>query len=222
MDLDKKVDISFVILTWNSQSMIERCVKTFAKSIEQSNIEAEFILVDNGSMDKTVDILTNIVLPNLPECCRGEVIKLSKNMGTTKSRNIALRKINASFCVVCDSDTEFLRGDWRQAINLLKNNESIGILAAHLYYGDNTTQQSVKKFPTLIDKILKLRKPFFRMMESTTDYYKDFTWEKSREVDTAISAFWMFRNDLIDTVGLLDEKIYYSPEDIDFCLRVWL
>src|SRR5690606_21095374 len=39
--------------------------------------------------------------------------------------------------------------------------------------------------------------------------------------DYAISAFWLFRRRLLDEVGYLDERIFYSPEDVDYCLRVW-
>jgi GT2 family glycosyltransferase len=44
----------------------------------------------------------------------------------------------------------------------------------------------------------------------------------SRSVDYAISAFWLMRRDLIDRIGPLDERIFYAPEDVDFCLRAWL
>jgi GT2 family glycosyltransferase len=29
------------------------------------------------------------------------------------------------------------------------------------------------------------------------------------------------RKSLLDMVGPLDERIFYAPEDTDFCLRVW-
>jgi GT2 family glycosyltransferase len=42
-----------------------------------------------------------------------------------------------------------------------------------------------------------------------------------REVDYAISAFWLMRREVFEKVGPLDERIFYSPEDVDYCLRVW-
>jgi len=215
------IDISFVILTCNSQAAIGNCVKSYARSIDQAGLQAEFIIVDNGSKDKTLEILNKAVIPSLPASCKAKVIALPKNLGTTKSRNIALRKIAGPFCVICDSDTEFLKGDWEQSLKRLKEDKSAGILAGHLYWGDRSTQHSVKRFPTLGDKLLKLKKTFLRVSESTTDYYADFPWEEIRPVDTAISAFWLFRRELLDEVGFLDEKIFYAPEDLDFCLRVW-
>ena len=40
-------------------------------------------------------------------------------------------------------------------------------------------------------------------------------------VDYAISACWMLRRNVLNTVGLLDENIFYSPEDVDYCIRIW-
>ena len=36
-----------------------------------------------------------------------------------------------------------------------------------------------------------------------------------------MSACWMMRPTLFDEVGLLDENIFYAPEDVEFCIRVW-
>ncbi|MFA5014778.1 MAG: glycosyltransferase [Actinomycetota bacterium] len=214
------VDISFIILTRNSQELIERCLNTYSCSIDQAGFKAEFIVIDNASQDKTVEKVNRVFLL-MPKSCTGYTIALPKNLGTTKSRNLGLKRATGRFCVICDSDTEFMSGDWRQAISYLEENKSVGIIAGHLYYKDKTTQHSVKRFPTLVDKLLKLRKYFLDMPESATDYYENFDWGKTKEVDTAISAFWLFRKDLLAQIGLLDEKIFYAPEDVDFCLRVW-
>ena len=45
---------------------------------------------------------------------------------------------------------------------------------------------------------------------------------RAQEVDYTCSAFWLFSRELITRVGLLDEKIFYAPEDVDYCLRTWL
>jgi GT2 family glycosyltransferase len=41
-----------------------------------------------------------------------------------------------------------------------------------------------------------------------------------RAVDYVIGACQVIRCEALRTVGLLDEKIFYGPEDVDFCLRL--
>jgi len=48
----------------------------------------------------------------------------------------------------------------------------------------------------------------------------DWGRQDTREVDYLIGACQVIRRELFDRVGLLDERIFYGPEDIDFCLRV--
>ena len=36
-----------------------------------------------------------------------------------------------------------------------------------------------------------------------------------------MSACWLMRADLVHEIGLLDEKIFYAPEDVEYCLRAW-
>jgi GT2 family glycosyltransferase len=41
-----------------------------------------------------------------------------------------------------------------------------------------------------------------------------------REVDYVIGACQLIRKAALDEVGLLDERIFYGPEDVDLCLRM--
>jgi hypothetical protein len=40
-------------------------------------------------------------------------------------------------------------------------------------------------------------------------------------VQSAISCCWFFRRELFERLGPLDERIFYAPEDVDYCLRSW-
>ena len=42
------------------------------------------------------------------------------------------------------------------------------------------------------------------------------------KIEYAISACWIFRKELLEKIGYLDETIFYSPEDAEYCARVWL
>ena len=39
------------------------------------------------------------------------------------------------------------------------------------------------------------------------------------ECDYLISACWLMRYDIYKKLGGLDEKIFYSPEDVEYCMR---
>jgi len=90
-----------------------------------------------------------------------------------------------------------------------------GILAPRLVHRDGTPQLSADMFPTLTRKLAL----FFglRRIEAALPEVP----RGPRRVDYAISAFWLMPRGVLRRVGLLDERIFYSPEDVDYCLRAW-
>jgi len=221
MNTNKLPKISFVILTWNSEKNINACVNSYAYTVQKENLEAEFFIVDNGSLDSTLKKVNSEIIPNLPLCCSLKIIALKKNYGTTISRNIALRQINGDFIIICDSDTELKSGQLKEAIQFLERNTDVGILAPHLCYANGDTQNSVRKFPILLDKFINLWRNIFKLSIRSSNDYEYLPWSSIKKVDTAISAFWMFSKNTLKLTGMLDEKIFYSPEDVDYCLRIW-
>jgi len=213
--------VSLVILTWNSGEYIKRCIESYAVSFFNQGITAEFIIVDNGSTDTTANIVEQDIKPFLPVCCDLQSVQLEKNHGTTISRNIGIAKAKGEIIVICDSDTEFMQGEWEKAFSIIKNNQKIGIVAPSLFYENGDIQHSVKKFPTLTDKLRKIPKIFLNFPMEDKDFYADFPWQKSTVVDSAISACWILSKKTVEEVGPLDENIFYSPEDLDYCLRIW-
>jgi GT2 family glycosyltransferase len=144
-------------------------------------------------------------------------IFLNKNMGTTYSRNLALRKAKGNFIVILDSDVEVPLATIPQLLKVLKERRDIGLVTPKLIYPDGRLQKSTDKFPTLPSKMIRYL--FLKQIEKKES--RSQTKNYPVEPDYAISALWVFRREVLDNVGLLDERIFYAPEDVDYCLRVW-
>lgn len=210
------VDLSFVILTWNSKKYLSCCLDSFIEQCNKEEISSEIIIVDNGSTDGTCALVRSYCDKYSAQV---HLLSLGKNFGTTYPRNLALRKAQGQTCCVLDSDTEFNFGSIRNVINVLQN-DKIGMVAPQLMLPGNIIQNSVKKFPTFLDKIKKIPGIFLNKKVSRKDFYETFPFHDPRPVDTAISACWFFRKSLLDAVGYFDEAIFYAPEDIEYCFRV--
>ena len=142
-------------------------------------------------------------------------ILLPENTGTTYSRNRGLRECSGNYILILDSDAYIGADALRGLRDYLAANPGTGIAAPKLLYESGNFQLSVDRFPTLLHKLARFM--FLRKMES----YSDNRETEPRDVDYAISACWLIRRDAFDAAGLLDEQIFYSPEDVDYCLQMW-
>jgi len=126
-----------------------------------------------------------------------------------------LKQAQGDFILILDSDAYVTEKPITFLINYLTEHPECGIAVPKLTYPDGRYQKSVDNFPTLTTKF----KRFFFLKGMENKESKQLLSEI--DVDYAISAFWLFRKDVLDKVGLFDEKIFYSPEDVDYCIRVW-
>jgi hypothetical protein len=210
-------DISFVTLSWNSDAYLQRCLASIMAQCATEGLRGEILVVDNGSQDGSVDTVRAFG-DRFPGCVR--LTTLAQNRGTTFARNLALTQAQSPVVCVIDSDTEFLSGSLRSIIKLLRDDE-VGIVAPRLLLPDLTVQHSVKRFPTFIDKLRKVPRILTGRPVPRTDCYPSFPFEVRTPVESAISACWFFRKDLLGRVGFLDEAIFYAPEDVEYSMRVW-
>ncbi len=213
------MDVSCVILTWNSERYASQCLKALISDLVQCGLSHEIFIVDNGSRDQTVAIL-NAFQERHPD--RIFPIYLNYNSGTTYSRNLALRRARGKHLCILDCDVEVTAGAIARLIMTLERNRHIGLAAPQLVYADGALQKSTDAFPTIVTKTLRYF--FLKWFEKRDrELAKDPANQGSgaHEVDYAISAMWILKRELLERVGFLDEQILYSPEDVDYCLRVW-
>ena len=138
-------------------------------------------------------------------------------MSTTYSRNAALRKCRGRHILILDSDAYIDHAALKALIGYLHDHPRTGIAAPRVVYPTGDFQLSCDVFPTIGRKALR----FFFLKELERLDRKLSAVDEPVLVDYAISACWLVRRDVLDTVGYFDEEIFYSPEDADYCLRAW-
>jgi GT2 family glycosyltransferase len=207
-----RMDLSAVVLSFNSIAYIERCVRDLFDSYDKCNYQGEVIVIENGSSDGSVDILKNLQIEFEGKL---QVIYSDENLGTTRSRNLGFKASKGEIIIVLDSDA-YMNSEALEGLKLwLENKNDYGLIAPKLTFPDGRYQLSIDTFPTITRKV----KRFFLLKQIENSQKIDF--ESNYDIDYAISACWMFRRSLYESIGGLDENIFYAPEDVDFCLRVW-
>ena len=206
--------ISFVILTWNSADHINNCIESIIYNLGKDEIEYEIIVVDNGSTDSTLDWLKKF---SKIYSSFFYFIPMGHNAGTTYSRNVALKRARGEYIAIVDSDIILTSNIFPHLIHFLKNNPIVGLISPKLFYKDGRYQKSTDNFPTFFSKLSR----YFFLKSMETSEQTNQVLSEPCCVDYAISAFWLLPAHVIHKVGLLDENIFYAPEDVDYCLRVW-
>ena len=148
--------------------------------------------------------------------------QLEKNYGTTISRNLGIQKISDDSNYVCilDSDTVINQNAMSELIRVLASEPSNAIAGPHMVNMEGVEQITAKCIPTAALKFCKAF-PVRKIQEIGEKQERyDFSEEKDNyAVGYLISACWMIKRIALEKLGPLDEKIFYSPEDVEYCVR---
>jgi GT2 family glycosyltransferase len=218
-----RIKVSFIIMIWNSARYIENCLKSIRDNYNKNTYEV--IVIDNGSTDNGAQ-LARSVLPSL------KLITNKVNRGVC-ARNQGVEIAQGEYIVFLDSDTMVVEDAIDKMIEYMDQNEMVGICSPRLLYADGGIQENARKFPTVSEKLAKAfnsiarkitKKPGNVFFKNTIEnrYYYLSNVNSPIEIDYSIAACQVIRGQSIKKVGMLDEKIFYGPEDVDFCLRMWL
>lgn len=208
------VQVSAIILTWNSAQHLGRALAVLQR--ERVRIPTEVIVVDNGSVDNSLEIIASVV----PDA---RVVRNASNQGVARARNQGVRLSHAPYILFLDSDTEMSPGSLATMVEYLEAHSGVAVVGPKLIYPDGRLQYSSRKFPTVPGKLLRLLPLAWRRAVPLAVDEEMHALDRSRpqHVDYVIGACQLIRRTVMDSLGGLDERMFYGPEDVDFCLRVW-
>jgi GT2 family glycosyltransferase len=199
--------VAVVILNWNGKDFLSR----FLPGIISNSGSAEIIVADNASSDDSVSFLTT----NFPSV---SIIQNDTNGGFAKGYNDALRKVNATYYVLLNSDVEVTPGWIDAPLSLLESDRKIAACQPKILdYKNRTSFEYAGAAGGYIDKFgfPFCRGRIFDSYEKDLNQYND-----NREVFWATGACLFIRSEAYHNQKGFDEDFFAHMEEIDLCWRL--
>ncbi|MEZ4889607.1 MAG: glycosyltransferase family 2 protein [Crocinitomicaceae bacterium] len=198
-------DVSIVILNWNGRNYL----KQFLPSVIKYSGDARIIVADNASTDDSVEFLQQ----HFPQV---EIIVNETNGGFAKGYNDALKKVDAKFYVLLNSDIEVTE-NWLQPLyQLLQNDKIAGCQPKIRSYSEKHKFEHAGAVGGFIDANYF---PFCRGRIFDSVEEDEGQYDGVSEVFWATGAALMVRSDVYHQLGGLDESFFAHMEEIDWCWR---
>jgi GT2 family glycosyltransferase len=142
------------------------------------------------------------------------------NRGVAPGRNQGMRVTSGEYIILLDDDTVIQPGAFDRLLAYMEEHPTVGLCAPKLVNTDGQLQLTCRRFPTLGDKFARQVPLAFAQRICRKVEMVDWAHDTVRDVDYVIGACQMLRRRALHEVGLLDERIFYGPEDVDLCLRL--
>lgn len=214
MSLKKSIDLSVIIVSYNTKDLIGNCLDSI--KLSKDRFFWEVFVVDNASEDSSPEFLKK----NYPWV---NLVLNEKNLGFAKAVNLAIRKAKGRYILLLNPDTILERNTLLEMITFMDKNPQIGISTCRVEMPNGEIDwASHRGFPTpwrsfaYFSRLAKL----FPRTRIFGGYHLEFEdLAKPHEVDSPCGAFYLIRQEVVKKIGLFDEDYFIFAEDLDFSFR---
>ena len=163
----KNPKISIIIPIYNSEKYIKECLKSL---IDQTFKDFEIICVNDGSTDKTLDILKKF-----EKIDKRITIISQKNLGAGIARNIGMNNSKGDYLIFLDSDDIFKKTMLEQMYKKIKKNDAEIVICNSINF-ETIKKKKIffKKNYLISDKKIKNR--IFSSFDIKKDFFNLFIW----------------------------------------------
>ena len=207
-------DVSVVVTNWNGRELLQACLQSIYD--KTTGIRTEIIVVDDASTDGSAEMVRS----KFPD------VKLAlheTNLGFVRANNHAIELATGRYVLLLNSDTVLVNNAIKILAEFLDIQPDAAVCGGCLKNKDLSTQISYGSFPTFFQAIvdaLFLNDLFPRAGLPNRGAFPMASAVGPRKVDFIIGADLLIRKEIIDQLGLFDERFHAYCEEVDFCYRI--
>ena len=209
-------DISILIVSWNTLALTEACLDSIPGSVSPST-HVETIVVDNGSLDGSVEMLR----------ARDDLVLIENglNLGYAAAVNQAFIRAHAPSVLLLNSDVDLEAGSIDVLVRFLDEHPEVSGVGPLYLNPDGSFQQHHYRLPTLAMLVASSSAPLRRLppLARSFDRYRmlDVDFSRPLPVEQPSASCLLLRRTVLTDGYLLDEDfpIYFNDVELGYRLQ---
>lgn len=199
-------EISIILVNYNGKEYNEQCIESLFESTISDRIQ--IVVVDNASADGSLEALER----RFARDDRVHLIALDKNYGFSKANNEGIRwsiKQGIEYFLLLNNDTEVETYTLENMLNC--HLQTKGIVVPKVLYADrrDTIWCAGGDFTPVIRKAV----------QRGLNRKDDGQFDESGACDFANGCVVFLSKEIVDRIGLLDERFFLYYEDTEYSMR---
>lgn len=209
------MDLSIVIVNWNVKELLKKTLNSiYLHPARKHNFEV--IVVDNNSADNSAEMVAK-------EFTQVKLIASPKNLGFAGGNNLGIKEAVGRIIFCLNPDTLVHENSLDFIVEKFDEDKHLGALGLKLLNPDGSLQRSCKSFPNL-DTILWNATSLDTLFPRSKIFGKyNMTWfdhNQEAEVDQPMGAALAVKREVINQVGIYDERYFMFFDEVDWCYRI--
>lgn len=191
--------------------------------LNTKDLDAECVVVDNGSTDGSQDMLSDYTLTNM----KYKFIETNVNLGYAGGNNFGLKysfKEGFDYAILLNNDVILPKDILTKLVGIAEKDPKIGLLAPKMYFAKGYEFHKDRYKKEDLGKVIWYAGGFIDWDNVYSghrgvDEVDRGQYDKEIEIDAANGACLLIRNKVIADIGYLRDRYFMYWEDADFCIR---
>lgn len=213
------IQVAVILVNWNGKKDTLACLASLKRVPMGQRVNVSVIVVDNGSTDDSVAAIKK----NFSDV---EVLETGRNLGFAGGNNVGVRRAiedGADFVWLLNNDTTAGKNALTALIDVFADRR-VGIAGSKIYFAPGNEFHKERYQKQEQGKVLWYTGGLIDWQNMYASHRGVDEVDKGQYDEVVETSFvtgcsMMVRKEVLEKIGLLDEKFFAYLEDLDFCLR---